>query len=166
MSKLTAADPQDERAIAYAVAAQEVFAGLRALIGQLSGTLILAQARLRREVFDFPEIAVARERWRETIEQLARLDAPEDRAGDYARLQEAAAHINGALAGIARVLRDRTDDAVGDAARHLRVAYRLMQRVCDHRIGLTMVDMSEACCTCGKPFGRQAGTPLFERMGA
>jgi hypothetical protein len=139
-----------EQLIAYSLSVEAVFGNLRALLGQISGLLILIQSRLQRDVADLPDLAIARERWAETIEQLADLNVPDSRAEDRPRLKAAAAHIDAALRAIAEMRRTRADDNVSEAARHLNNAYRLMQRVCDHRIGLTMIDTSVSCCSCGK----------------
>jgi hypothetical protein len=135
---------------AYAVAAQDVFDGLRGLIGQLSGLLILTQAGLCRDVPDHPEVAIARVRWQETLERLGRLPPSTGRAVDSARLREAGARIDGALGAITELRHTRTKEQVDVAAWHLGQAYRLLQAVCDHRVGLRMVDMGQACCGCGK----------------
>jgi hypothetical protein len=140
----------DERIIAYSLSVEAVFGNLRALLGQISGLLILIQSRLQRDAADLPDLAIAQERWAETADQLARLDIPEARAADGPRLKSAAAHIRDALTEIAEMRRSRTDDGVAEASRHLNVAYRLMQSICDHRIGLTMIDTSDSCCSCGK----------------
>ena len=141
-----------EQLIAYSLSVDAVFGNLRALLGQISGLLILIQSRLQRDAADLPDLAIARERWAETTEQLAHLNVPESRAADRPRLKEAAAHIDDALHAIAEMRRAHTDDGVSEASRHLHAAYRLMQRVCDHRIGLTMIDTSASCCSCGKTF--------------
>jgi hypothetical protein len=141
-----------EQLVAYSLSVEAVFGNLRALLGQISGLLILIQSRLQRDAADLPDVAIARERWAETTEQLANLSVPQSRAADRPRLKAAAAHIDIALKVITEMRRVRTDDGVGEASRHLNVAYRLMQRVCDHRIGLTMIDTSASCCSCGKKF--------------
>ena len=146
----------DAPVAAYAVAARDVFDGLRGLIGQLSGLLILTQARLCRDLPDRPEVAVARARWQEALERLGRLQPPPDRAADRVHLRQAAAHVDDALGAITELRRGRADALVDEAARHLGEAYRLLQAVCDHRIGLRMVDMSQACCGCGKAIGWDA----------
>ena len=158
MRRRLRADAVDDRIIAYRVTLREVFDGLRALIGQLSGLLILAQTRPGRELSDLPPVAIARERWRRAVEQLARLNPPQERAADRDRLQQSAAHIDGALAAISRMRGERRVASIEDAARHLNAAYRLMQSVCDHGIGLAMVDLRHACCGCGR-------TPVIERGG-
>jgi hypothetical protein len=139
----------DDRLIGYALAVQPAFADLRALLGQLSGMLILLQARRGRELSDLPDLAGARERWREVIDRLARLDPPRARAADRRRLQDAAAHVEAALDVLAQMRRARAAEGVAETARHLKTAYRLMQSACDHRLGLGMVDLNEACCRCG-----------------
>jgi hypothetical protein len=141
-----------EQLIAYSLSVEAMFGNLRALLGQISGLLILIQSRLQRDAPDLPDLAIARERWAETTEQLAHLNVPESRAPDRPHLDAAAAHIDHALNAIAEMRRARTDDGVGQASHHLNAAYRLMQRVCDHRIGLTMIDTSASCCSCGKKF--------------
>lgn len=142
----------NEQLIVYSLSVEAVFGNLRALLGQISGLLILIQSRLQRDAADLPDLAIARERWAETIEQLAHLNVPESRAEDRPHLKAAGAHIDDALNAIAEMRRARTDDGVSEASRHLHAAYRLMQRVCDHRIGLTMIDTSASCCSCGKTF--------------
>jgi hypothetical protein len=139
----------DDRLIAYALAADPVFIGMRALIGQLSGILILAQARRRRDVPDLPELAAARERLSEVGDRLSRVEAPEGRQADVRRLQEGLAHVGEAIAVIAEMRRKQTNESVASAAAHLKAAYRLVQGACDHRLGLTMVDTSGACGSCG-----------------
>jgi len=139
-----------EQLVAYSLSVEAVFGNLRALLGQISGLLILIQSRLQRDAADLPDLAIARERWAETAEQIAHLNVPESRAKDRSRLTAAAAHVHDALKVIAEMRDARTDEGVGEASRRLNVAYRLMQRVCDHRIGLTMIDTSASCCSCGK----------------
>jgi hypothetical protein len=141
-----------EQLVAYSLSVEAVFGNLRALLGHISGLLILIQSRLQRDAADLPDLAIASERWAETADQIARLDVPESRAADHPRLKAAAVHIHDALKVIAEMRRARTDDGVGEASRRLNAAYRLMQVVCDHRIGLTMIDTSASCCSCGKKF--------------
>jgi hypothetical protein len=138
-----------DRLIAYALAADPVFTGMRALIGQLSGILILAQARRRRDIADLPELAGARQRWAEVAERLSRVRAPEGREADLRRLEEAIARVGEAISIMAEMRPKQTDESVASAATRLKAAYRLMQGACDHRLGLTMVDASGACCSCG-----------------
>ena len=61
---------------AAATALRRPYDGLRRLIGQAAGLLVLAQASQRREIIDLPAVAVAREQWREVSAMLADLAAP------------------------------------------------------------------------------------------
>lgn len=142
----------DDYTVAYRVAVRPVFDGLRDLIGQLAGLLILAQARPRCDLADLPELVIAREQWRLAVDHFDKLRPPEGRAVDRERLRQAAAHIDAALAVIGRLQRVTSGGGIGDAAVRLAAAYRVLQSVCDHDLDLTMVDMSGACCTCGRIF--------------
>ncbi len=155
----------DERMAAYGIAAKVAFDGLRAQIGQLSGLLILAQARLRQDLPDLPEVAVARAQSQSAIAQLARLDPPAGRGAVHATLLAASAHLDHAIAGIAAMRRGQTDATIDAVARRLGTAYALLQRACDHRIGLAMVDMGAACCSCGKAFEQPLAGPSIEGGG-
>jgi hypothetical protein len=140
----------DERLVAYSVSLESVFGNMRALLGQISGLLILVQSRLQRDAPDLPDLAIARERCAETMDQLQTLRIPEARAADRPKLHEAFALIQQALAVVSAMRKERVDHDVGQASKRLRAAYLLMQGICDHRIGLTMVDTTDACCSCGK----------------
>jgi len=141
-------DCTDERLVAYALAVEAIFGELRAIIGQLSGTLILLQARRARDLSDLP--AIARERRDSAVERIAYLNPPGSRLADHGKLHQAVAHIDAAIAEMRRMTRERSAEQIASASARLAAAYRLMQDICDHRIGLTMVDTSNACCTCGK----------------
>jgi hypothetical protein len=141
-------DCADERLVAYALAVEAIFGELRAIIGQLSGTLILLQACRARDLGDLP--AIARERRDSAVERIAHLDPPGGRLADRSKLHQAVAHIDAAIVEMRRMTRERSADQIASASARLTAAYRLMQDICDHRIGLTMVDTRNACCTCGK----------------
>jgi hypothetical protein len=140
----------DERMVAHALAVASIFGKLRAIVGQLSGMLILLQARLARYPDDLPDIGIIRERRDEAVEHIAHLNPPLGHAADRSRLQEAIGHLDAAISTIEDMRRARSDEHIGKASARLTTAYRLMQSICDHRIGLTMVDTSQACCSCGK----------------
>jgi len=139
----------DDRLVAYALTAEPVFAGMRALIGQLSGILILAQARRWRDIADLPDLAVISERCNEVADYLSLIEAPEARQADLQRLRDAMAHVDEAVVIVAEMHPRQTDEGVARAAARLKAAYRLMQSACDHRLGLAMVDPRDACCSCG-----------------
>jgi len=141
-------DGADGRLVAYALAVEAIFGELRAIIGQLSGTLILLQARRAGDLTDLP--AIARERRDSAVERIAHLNPPGSRLADRDKLHQAVAHIDAAIVEMRRMTRERSAEQIASASARLAAAYRLMQDICDHRIGLTMVDTSNACCTCGK----------------
>src|SRR5260370_16838975 len=66
----------DERMVAHALAVASIFGKLRAIVGQLSGMLILLQARLARYPDDLPDIGIIRERRDEAVEHIAHLNPP------------------------------------------------------------------------------------------
>ncbi len=146
----------DETLIGYSLALEHVFGNMRALLGQIAGLLILVQSRLQRDAPDLPDLAVARERCAETLQHLHTLKIPEARAVDGPRLKEAFGLILSSLSIISEIRKPRIDEGVIEASRRLREAYTLMQSICDHRIGLTMVDTTDACCSCGKTIARTA----------
>ncbi len=139
----------DDRLIAYALAADPVFSGMRALIGQLSGMLILAQTRRWLEIPDRPDVAVVRGRRNEVAECLSVVKAPPEKERDFAQLVQALARVDEAIALVAELRLKNLDESIDGATAHLKAAYRLMQGACDHRLGLAMVDASGACCSCG-----------------
>jgi hypothetical protein len=141
-------DCADERLVAYALAVEAIFGELRAIIGQLSGTLILLQTRHASDLGDLP--AIARDRRDGAVERIAHLSPPCNRLADRGKLHQAVAHIDAAIVEMRRMTRARSAEQIASASARLAAAYRLMQDICDHRIGLTMVDTSNACCTCGK----------------
>ncbi len=138
----------DERLVAYALAVEAVFAELRAIIGQLSGTFILLRARRTHELGELP--ALVRERRDRAVERIGRLNSPDGRLADRSKLTEAVDHIDAAMIALRSMRHDRRHEWIASASARLQAAYRLMQDVCDHRIGLTMVDTGNACCACGK----------------
>lgn len=143
--RILAAGAGDDRAIAYTLEAEQVYNGLRRLLGQLSGLLILAETRALRDARDLSDLAAARLRWAETSDNASRLAGPGGLADHCQRLQRAAAHLGSALeamegAGL------RAEGGGSLATRHLKLSYRLLQSASDSRVGLVMVDMSDACC--------------------
>jgi hypothetical protein len=141
-------DGVDERLVAYAFAVEAIFAELRAIIGQLSGTFILLQTRRTYDLGELP--ALVRDRRDHAVERIDRLDSPEGRLADRGKLAQAVDHIDAAILALRSMRHDRCHEQIVSVSARLRAAYRLMQDVCDHRIGLTMVDIGNACCACGK----------------
>lgn len=140
-----------EAAARYAAECRPVFEDLRRVVGQLAGLMILAQLTQSSEVAGLSELASCRRRWSEAEERIKALTAPD--ALQPHRAQIAAAH---AFSGLAletfSVLRPRGDNeaAFDTISRHVRRAYAHLSAATAEKAGLAMVDLSHACCSCGR----------------
>ncbi|TPI37835.1 hypothetical protein FJ414_12825 [Mesorhizobium sp. B3-1-6] len=158
----------NEAVVRYVVATRPVYDGLRRLIGQVAGLLILAEAGGRRDVLDLPDILAARERWAEVEQRLGVLQAPGGLEGHLARLETAHATLGEVLDdfGLARLQRDWQQhlDRAGDRVKH---AYAWLQAASEPRAGMTPVDFNHACCSCAQRWRYQGGNdgPIFD-LGA
>lgn len=158
----------DEAVVRYVVAARPVYDGLRRLIGQVAGLLVLAEAGGRRDVLDLPDIPAARERWAEVEQRLGALQASSGLEGHLDRLATAHATLGEVLDdfGLARLQRDwrRHLDRAGDRIKH---AYAWLQAASEPRAGMTPVDFNHACCSCAQRWRHQGGNdgPIFD-LGA
>ncbi|MBN9551726.1 MAG: hypothetical protein J0H31_23410 [Alphaproteobacteria bacterium] len=162
-------DPSAKEAVVrYVVASRPVYDGLRRLIGQVAGLLVLAEAGGRRDVLDLPDIPAARERWAEVEQRLRALRAPSGVEGHLDRLATAHATLGEVLDdfGLARLQRDwrRHLDRAGDRIKH---AYAWLQAASEPRAGMTPVDFNHACCSCAQRWRHQGGNdgPIFD-LGA
>lgn len=158
----------DEVVVRYVVACRPIYDGLRRLIGQVAGLLVLAEAGGRRDVLDLPDIPAARERWAEVEQRLRALQAPSGLEGHLDRLATAHATLGEVLDdfGLARLQRDwqRHLDRAGDRIKH---AYAWLQAASEPRAGMTPVDFNHACCSCAQRWRHQGGNdgPIFD-LGA
>jgi len=158
----------DEAVVRYVVATRPIYDGLRRLIGQVAGLLVLAEAGGRRDVLDLPDIPAARERWAEVEQRLGALQAPSGLEGHLDRLATAHATLGEVLDdfGLARLQRDWRQhlDRAGDRIKH---AYAWLQAASEPRAGMTPVDFNHACCSCAQRWRHQGGNdgPIFD-LGA
>ncbi|MBZ9987398.1 hypothetical protein LB572_09840 [Mesorhizobium sp. BH1-1-5] len=158
----------NEAVVRYVVAARPIYDGLRRLIGQVAGLLVLAEAGGRRDVLDLPDIPAARERWAEVEQRLGALQAPGGLEGHLARLETAHATLGEVLDdfGLARLRRDWQQhlDRAGDRIKH---AYAWLQAASEPRAAMTPVDFNHACCSCAQRWRHQGGNdgPIFD-LGA
>ena len=161
-------DVTDETFVRYVVATRPVYDGLRRLIGQVAGLLVLVAASGRRDVLDLPDIPAARERWIEVEQRLGALQAPRGLEGHLARLETTHVALGAVLDdfGQARLRRDWLQhlDQAGDRIKH---AYAWLQAASEPRAGMTPVDFNHACCSCAQRWRQQGGTngPVFD-LGA
>ncbi len=133
--------------VAAATALRRPYDGLRRLIGQAAGLLLLAQASRRREIVDLPAVAVAREQWKDITAELAGIDAPRGCERHVEHLIQAARLIGACLDALeAAAAREVMD--VSLALDRVAAAYRLVQSCSIEKLGLTMVDFRQSCCNC------------------
>lgn len=135
----------------YAAACRPVFEDLRRVVGQLAGLMILAQLTASSDVSSLAELESCRQRWNAAGERIAALAAPDALVPH--REQIAAAHAFSGLAlGTFSELRPRGDNeaAFEVISRHVRRAYAHLSAATAEKAGLVMVDLSHACCSCGR----------------
>lgn len=135
----------------YAAECRQVFEDLRRVVGQLAGLMILAQLTQSSEVADLDELASCRRRWAETGDRIKMLAAPDALAPHRAQI-EAAHAFSGRALGTFSELRARADNeaAFDTISRHVRRAYAHLSSATADKAGLVMVDLSHACCSCGR----------------
>lgn len=138
-----------DRVVAYRLGAGKAYEAFRRLIGQLAGLLILVQASGRREVLDLPDLPIAGERWQQAGETLAGLDAPGGLATHKAKLDATWTHIGAGLRHFRRFGEiGGGEAALAIASNEINAAYQALRSASDMEAGLSMVDFSQACCSC------------------
>ena len=133
--------------MAAATALRRPYDGLRRLIGQAAGLLLLAQASHRREIVDLPAVAAARVQWEDVTTQLASLNAPRGCERHVEHLVQAARLIGACLDALEAAAAQEVMD-VSLALDRVAAAYRLVQRRSVEKLGLRMVDFRQSCCNC------------------
>lgn len=135
----------------YATDCRPVFEDLRRVVGQLAGLMILARLTASSEVADLEELEKCRQRWRDAGERIGALDAPGELSPH--REQIAAAHsFSGLALGTFSELHAQGDneETFERINRHVRRAYAHLSAATAEKAGLAMVDLSHACCSCGR----------------
>lgn len=139
-------------AAAYAQACRPVFEDLRRVIGQLAGLMILAQLTNSTDVADLPELPACRKRWQNCSEQLSALTAPSSLRPHLEQLS--AAHFFSGQAmrtfSFIRPGQSGNEDLFDEIARLVKRAYAHLRAVTSEKAGLEMVDLTHACCSCGR----------------
>ena len=134
----------------YADDCRPLFEALRRVIGQLSGLLVLAQVADKTGILDFDEYKNARSRCREAYALSERLQAPEGLAPHLEQLRAALSFSNAAVErfdGLRSGSGQPEFDAIGSA---IKRAYAHLRAASSERAGLSMVDLTNACCSCGR----------------
>ncbi|MCB8840501.1 hypothetical protein [Aurantimonas sp. VKM B-3413] len=141
--------PDLEDAVAgYVLAARRAYDGMRRQIGHLAGLLILAEAG-GREVLAVAALSDATEKWETIRDVLDTTKTPPRLEHHRDGLLLAHQAIGEALADFGRIGLPGKDSGPAISAR-LNRAYRILQGIAEPQAGMTMVDFSHACCSCGK----------------
>lgn len=149
--EIMARDFGSDAAVHYAKACRPIYEDLRRVVGQISGLMILAQLTRSTEVADLSELKSCRARWQQAADLLRALRAPGGLERHLEQL-EAAHEFSGFALDRFAELRPRGDnETVFDTiARHVQRAYAHLRAATSEKAGLEMVDLSQACCSCGR----------------
>lgn len=140
-----------DAAARYASACRPVFEDLRRVVGQLAGLMILAQLTESSEVASLAELESCRCRWIEAGERIKVLTAPDALAPHRGQIVAAHSFSGLALGTFSELLpRGDNEEAFDAISRHVRRAYAHLSAATAERAGLAMVDLSHACCSCGR----------------
>lgn len=138
-----------EGAVRYGLESRPVFDGLRRLTAHLAGLLILVETGGGRRILDLPDLSAARDRLSELTEALDGLNPPERLRPHRERLAEARDLTAAVLRQFERLGNAREgDDPRAEATRRLKDLCALLKSASEPRIGLSMVDLRQACCNC------------------
>lgn len=157
----------DEAVAEYALRIRPVYERFKRILGQLSGLLILAQTAPDRADRDRPMVTSAREQLTEAAD-CRRSSRPPAAAERHAA---AMARIEDQLRAVLVTLDRRIDlnhpesPDLEQAMRRLFIAHGLLLAVSDDRAGMTPVDFSHACCSCGTAGAVDAQAPFAAPAG-
>jgi hypothetical protein len=143
----------------YVVAIRPIYDGLRRLIGQVAGLLVLVHAGGRRDVLDLPEVSAARERWSDLEQRLGAIQSPQGLQSHFRRLEAAHATLGEVLHDLdfARLQPD-WQQHLDRAGERVKRAYAFLQAASEPRVGMTPVDFSHACCGCAQRSRQKGGS--------
>lgn len=135
----------------YVVTTRPIYDGLRRLIGQLAGLLVLVHAGGRRDVLDLGDVPAARERWNDLEQRLGAIRPPQRLQSHFRRIEAAHATLGEVLHDfdLARLQPD-WQQQLDRAGESIKGAYILLQAASEPRVGMTPVDFSHACCSCAQ----------------
>lgn len=156
--EIPAEDPQlllaafDDEAVAeYAARIRPVYERFKRILGQLSGLLILAQTAPKQADRDQPMVVAAREQLASAADALRTSRPPSSVQRHHAAMMRIEEHLVAVMATLDRRvdLDTPTSSDLDAAIRRLFLAHGLLLAVSDDRAGMTPVDFSHACCSCG-----------------
>lgn len=135
--------------IAYGLAIRPAYEGLRSVLGQYAGLLLLAYGSPRADYPDLDVMTLAADRLREARDLLGQACPPAGISDHHGGLIEAAALLDKAHRSMTNGLR-----GVGQKEmthRHLQAAQALLHKASDARFAMTMVDFGGCCCGAARP---------------
>ncbi len=124
------------------------FDELKRLIGQVAGLLLLAEVSARREIVEAPTLMTAVERLREVSAAIEEVKPKLRNPAAVAAYPGIAEHIGQAINALRSSAETATTFEIGSALTRLKTAYNLLQRMAEPSRGRSMVDFSQACCSC------------------
>ncbi|WP_173931245.1 hypothetical protein [Chelativorans sp. Marseille-P2723] len=140
-----------DEAAAYAAQCHPIFEDLRRIVGQLAGLMILGQLTEKSEVVDLDELDLCRQRWEACAERLHRLAAPGALAAHLEQLMASHSACGRALGAFSRLPALGQGETVFDEiSRQIQRAYAHLRAATSQKAGLEMVDLTHACCSCGR----------------
>lgn len=141
----------NEAVAGYVVAIRPVYDGLRRLIGQVAGLLVLVHAGGRRDILDLPDVSAARERCDEIEQRLGAIRPPLGLQSHFRRLEATQATLGDVLGDLDSARRQPDwQEHLDRASDRIKGAYAFLQSASEPRAGMTPVDFSHACCSCAQ----------------
>lgn len=147
---LIAAGVNDETVVRYCGSVRPIYDAYKRVLGQLSGVLLLAQSGADDPGWRDKILATAAEQTEEARDRLGGVRA----APSVARHHDALVSLGERIAGL-RAEIDRAALIVGDHDQWDRLIatlfsiHRSLLAASEPRAGMTPVDFSHACCSCG-----------------
>jgi len=144
-----AASLASDEVVRYGLAVRSSYEVLKRVVGQLSGFLILIYGSRRADALDIQSVAAACEQFIEGRDALQAVQPPAAAQDHHAALLQVARLLEGGFDLLGHKDFSRSDDKRLELSRRLNAAHRMILFASDDRFAMTMVDFSQACCSCG-----------------
>ncbi len=136
------------------------FDELKRLIGQVAGLLLLAEVSARREIVEAPTLMTAIEKLHEVSAAIEAVKPKLRNPAAVAAFPAIAEHIAEAINALRSAADASAKLEIGPALARIKIAYNVLQRMAEPNRGRSMVDFSQACCSCN---GAQASITTMNR---
>lgn len=124
------------------------FDELKRLVGQVAGLLLLAEVSARREIVEAPTLMTAVEKLREVSAAIGEVKPKLRNPAAVAAFPAIAEHIGQAIDALRSAADASVALEIGPALTRIKTAYNLLLRMAEPARGRSMVDFSQACCSC------------------